>query len=181
MKLAIKGFTVEIDYYFIAMLTLMTVVFKNENIVLCFLFCILHELGHFFAMLALGQRIRKIVFGYFGVRIECDTATMSGTRETIVAAAGPLVNLALAIVFCVLGKQNELSLNLSLFIFNLLPVKMLDGGRILSHFFSYTFMKTVGIIVGIVLLILGVVIIHFTRSNFIFLIVSIYILLGTLK
>ena len=50
MRLRIRGVPVIIDYYFIAVLTLMLVVFKNENILMCFVFCILHELGHLTAM-----------------------------------------------------------------------------------------------------------------------------------
>lgn len=181
MRTVFKGVGIEIDYYFIAMLTLMTVVFKNESILLCFLFCILHELGHLFAMLAVGQNIRKIVFGYFGVRIECADSALSVRHEIIIAAAGPLINLVLAVIFGLLKIKSAQSMNLSLLIFNLLPVKMLDGGRILSHFFGYGFLKAVGTVMGVILTVLGIGIIYVTKSNFVFLIVSVYILLGTMK
>lgn len=181
MRFCIRGVPIIIDYYFIAVLTLMLVVFKNENILMCFLFCILHELGHLAAMAFFGEKARSITLSYFGMRIDCGTRILPKIPEIIIAAAGPVVNLIL-MLFCRLFKLDEAAqINLSLALFNLLPVSMLDGGRILSSFVTERTIKIVGITVGIILSFLGAFVAIYTRSNFIILVVSLYVLIGAIK
>lgn len=181
MRFRIRGVPVIINYYFIAVLTLMLVVFKNENILMCFLFCIFHELGHLAAMAFFGEKARGITLGYFGMRIDCGTKIMPKVSEIVIAAAGPIVNLIL-MLFCRLFMLDEAAqINLTLALFNLLPVSMLDGGRIISPFVTERTMKNIGITVGIILSFFGALVAIYTRSNFIILVVSLYVLIGAIK
>lgn len=181
MRFRIRGVPVIIDYYFIAVLTLMLVVFKNENILMCFLFCILHELGHLAAMIFFGEKARSITLGYFGMRIDCGTRILPKIPEIIIAAAGPIANFIL-MLFCRLFKLEEAAqINLSLAIFNLLPVSMLDGGRILSAFVTERTMRIIGITISIILSFIGAITAIYTRSNFLILVVSLYVLIGAIK
>lgn len=181
MRLRIRGVPVVIDYYFIAVLTLMLVVFENENIPTCFLFCVLHEFGHLAAMIFFGEKARQITLGYFGMRIDCGARLIPRPREIVIAAAGPCVNLLLFGVCRLLGLETAALTNFGLAVFNLLPVGVLDGGRILSNLVSERIMRTVGIALGIVLSLVGAAVAIYTRKNFTVLVVSLYVLIGAIK
>lgn len=106
---------------------------------------LLHELGHSFAAIAQGVKVRSITLFLLGgvASIERESSTARGAL--IVAAAGPLVSLLLAAGLIAashgathlsppLGAMvSQLAeLNLVLGLFNLLPGLPLDGGLILK-------------------------------------------------
>ena len=72
-------------------------------------------------------------------------------------------------------------MNMGLAVFNLLPVRMLDGGRILSVFVSERIMFNVGIVFGVLLSVIGAATAIYTRSNYLILVVSLYVLIGAIK
>ena len=96
-------------------------------------FAALHELGHLAAMAALRVRPSKICLSAAGMRIERPPGLqVSFPREIIIAFAGPAVSLFLAGVFRLLPVPLEFFyINLGFGLFNLLPVRQLDGGRVL--------------------------------------------------
>lgn len=95
--------------------------------------CLLHELGHIGAMKLAGVRIRGLTFysGGIGLKSEPLSLLKTGT-EIFILAAGPLVNLLLAAISTAMGMGIFAGVNLSLMLFNLLPLSMLDGGRIMA-------------------------------------------------
>ena len=112
---------------------------------LLFVSVLLHELGHSFAAIAQGVKVRSITLFLLGgvASIERESTTARGAL--IVAAAGPLVSLLLAAGLIAashgathlsppLGAMvSQLAeLNLVLGLFNLLPGLPLDGGLILK-------------------------------------------------
>ena len=76
---------------------------------------ILHELGHYWVLRRLHARVTAIRITALGAEMQV-AGRLSYGGELLAAAAGPAVNLALALV---LG------------VFNLLPVLPLDGGSLL--------------------------------------------------
>lgn len=181
MRFRIRGVPVIIDYYFVAVLTLTLVVFKNESILMCFIFCVLHELGHLAAMSFFGEKARSVTLGYFGMRIDCGVCFLPKLPKIVIAAAGPFVNLILAFACRIFEFDEAALVNLGLTVFNLLPVGMFDGGRILSVFMSERTLRIIGIAVGIVLSAFGAFTAIYTRSNFMILVVSLYVLIGVIK
>lgn len=104
----------------------------------------LHELGHSFVSIAKGYPVRDILLLPIGGIAQLARMPERPRDEFHVAIAGPLVSLLLFVVFFALmfwasvWSQKSLallfnllgSLNLGLFIFNLLPSFPMDGGRI---------------------------------------------------
>jgi len=102
-------------------------------------FAALHELGHLGAMAAFHVRPGRICLTAAGMRIERPPGLrVSFAREIAIAFAGPAVSLLLAGLFALLGRafsspliSDACLLNLGFALFNLLPVRQLDGGRAL--------------------------------------------------
>ena len=104
---------------------------------------LLHELGH--AAAAWGWRvpIRRMRLDLFGARMELDGLT-GYSAELAVAAGGPFVSLAASALAWPLGRFLEgaylfSAVSLGLGLINLLPVRGMDGGRMLACSLSLLF------------------------------------------
>ena len=97
----------------------------------------LHELGHLLALYLLGGRVTGLRLSAFGAELATDAARLPYLRETGVVLAGPAVNLALGLLLARLGQYTASGAHLSLCLFNLLPVRPLDGGRALCLLASW--------------------------------------------
>lgn len=101
-----------------------------------------HELGHIFAMKALGYNIRRLDILPMGALIVCPEG-IPYRDDGIIALAGPFVSLACALGFwlCFFINGWEYALyggviNLTLGLFNLMPIRKLDGGKALYCFLA---------------------------------------------
>ncbi len=94
----------------------------------------LHELGHCLILLAAGAKIRKLRIGICGAVLETDTQYLSYGWELAAILAGPGMNLLCALTFSTFEDSYWLvatGVHMVLCIFNLLPLRPLDGGRAL--------------------------------------------------
>jgi Zn-dependent protease len=94
-----------------------------------------HELGHLAAVRLYGGAVRLVRLGITGLSIEYG-GVMGYGAEAVIALAGPLVSLALAVAASCSGRawgvpfMTELAgMSMALCLFNLLPIYPLDGGR----------------------------------------------------
>jgi Zn-dependent protease/CBS domain-containing protein len=117
-----------------------------KGLVASFLFFVsilLHELGHAVVARFHGLRTRSITLFIFGGVAQLEKDPRDGRAEFWMAAAGPVVSLALAGVFyacatlpfvgpsaAAVAKYLAL-INLILAVFNLVPAFPMDGGRLL--------------------------------------------------
>lgn len=93
--------------------------------------CGAHELGHLAAIRLLGGTVRQIRLTAVGAELVLDHP-LGYWQEGTAALAGPGVNLLLALISCDSCRWVTFAgLNLTLALFNLLPVGRLDGGRAL--------------------------------------------------
>ncbi len=95
----------------------------------------LHECGHIAAMVLLGIPVRGLRMARGGAVLRGDLQGVSYWREFLAAAAGPLVNVLLAVFFFhsawTYGGDAYL-LNLMLACYNLLPLDGNDGAVMLA-------------------------------------------------
>lgn len=111
----------------------------------------LHEYGHCLAAKKIGWKVQDITLYPIGgaARIHFRN-TLKG--EFFVAAAGPLVSLVLAVIgfaalFFIDMKNETLltafllftAINIAIFLFNMLPIFPMDGGRLLRSTLGYWF------------------------------------------
>ena len=93
--------------------------------------CLLHELGHVAAAAVLGGRVEGLSLTAVGAELHIEyAAPLSYTGDSLVALAGPAVNLLAGGLFAALGWTVASALSLAVGAFNLLPVPPLDGGRV---------------------------------------------------
>ena len=182
MSFKLRDISIEVSFWFIAVIALMLTLFPEAQAFYCFIFCIIHECGHLFTMLLLGKRVASIKFGYFGIKIFTDKKFLAEMKEAAIAAGGPAMNLFAAAVLFITGQENFAIMNLALAFFNLLPVSILDGGHILSALFPESkSVKTLSLLCSVFLLVSGIIIAIYSKKNFILLIVSLYILTGIIS
>jgi stage IV sporulation protein FB len=116
---------------------------------LVFLCVLLHEFGHAFAARRYGVRTPDITLFPFGGVARLERMPEKPSEEVVVAIAGPLVNVAIAIGLwlalqgfswptsevLISGAESIpgalLLVNIMLVLFNLLPAFPMDGGRVL--------------------------------------------------
>ena len=120
------------------------------NYIYALVFSLLHEAGHLIAMVFFGCVPDRITVGTAGIRIDKTELSMSAKQECITALSGPFVNLVLMLLFSFDVRGLPFLINAGLLIFNLLPLKTLDGGRffyniVLIYTNSVTALKVVRI------------------------------------
>lgn len=180
MSFSVKNTTVEISFWFAVVMTFLLLFMGNDSAV-CFVLCILHEIGHLVSMFAFKSTPKKLELGFFGIKIVTGNRILSPVKEIITAAAGPLVNLLLAVVLCLFDRKSWAAMSVGLAVFNLLPVPMLDGGRILSNILTNgKIIRYIGLSLSVCLFFLGLLVAIETKQNFTILVVSLYLLTGVL-
>ena len=107
------------------------------TVVAIFFAVLLHEMGHAWAADRLGYSTRAIAIDLFFGSAEVEMDHCPPSDSIRIVAAGPLVNLilffackALVGIFPVTFLTTLAAVNLVLFLFNILPIFPLDGGRV---------------------------------------------------
>lgn len=168
----IAGIPVKLHWSFVLMLVWVTIEGRRNGMnwesvgwfavlmVGVFTCVILHEFGHAFSAKRYGVRTKDIILSPLGGVARLDGLPEKPIDESVVAFAGPLVNIFLAVIFggygwmtssidfsnlgtsrLVFGNPENfvtlfLLINIFLALFNLIPAFPMDGGRIFRSLLS---------------------------------------------
>lgn len=118
-----------VKFSFLVFNALIFLLRDNAVIMNFYTVCIIHEMGHLFAIWFTGGKVKSVIFSGTGVII---TPENNSRYELFVMLAGAGANL---IVFCIMGFIGAGGtfrfLNLATAVYNLLPYRQLDGGAAL--------------------------------------------------
>jgi len=154
-------------------LNVMTSILLSLFVVILFVLVIMHEYGHALMARRFHIRTKDIIITPIGGIARLEGMPQRPIHELLVAFAGPLVNLFLALIFfCVLYametedfflREKEsievltdpvgfifliAMMNTILFVFNLIPAYPMDGGRILRSLLSMKMSKAKATIIA---------------------------------
>lgn len=135
LRFRLLGYPVQIGVGFCAALCLVCWIDRSGTMRACVLAAAVHELAHLTAMRALCWSACEIRLTALGIRLIRREQTPYPYRaECIVLLAGPAANLLMAAVLAGIGRQWSavhpfMMAQLTLGLFNLLPVEPLDGGQ----------------------------------------------------
>lgn len=137
-----------IDLKIFAFIIIFIITRQIEIYVAMLIFAIIHELSHMLVGIILGFKPEKIELNPLGLslafrpnyndyNLKIRNANAFEIKKIIVALAGPISNLAIAVLVGFLTSPSMMVntifyANLLIAIFNLLPVYPLDGGRVLK-------------------------------------------------
>lgn len=192
MEIRLKTFSVKISFWFAAFIALLSI--YNKIAFLSIASMTLHESGHILMMKRIKCMPDQINIGLCNIGItDRYILTRSLRKDIYVFIAGSAVNIVFFLLSGIIYKitGNELirmfsSVNLSLAVFNLLPVYGLDGGsilhRILIKFLDISIVKKVVTILSVLVIffigVLGFLILLYSKYNFTLLILSCLMIWG---
>lgn len=92
---------------------------------------LIHEVGHLTAIIATGGQVRSIIINAGGLKIDYDSSELSYFRDALCTLSGPIFGIASAYISSYFNKPLLSGICFGINMFNLIPVRPLDGGRLL--------------------------------------------------
>lgn len=105
-------------------------------------------MGHLSAAKLLGYNISSIRILPVGINGQIKEEIINNSDIFIIAIAGPLVNLILALCTCRMDMSYICLSNIYMLLLNLLPIPPLDGNKICNSFFNCYYYKKISILAG---------------------------------
>lgn len=131
------GVRIQINFLFVAMVTVFLLTDRTGISVIALLACFIHELGHLIAFFLVGYTPKALIFELMGIRLVKPEQELSPGKEAVVQLAGSMVNFLM--FFLLAGTLKQVSYwslfaatHLLMGIFQLMPLKSLDGGKLLE-------------------------------------------------
>jgi len=123
-----------VDFTFFAAIALFFYLDKSGYGLMSIVACILHETGHLLAIIAEKKKVESITFYGGGIKIKCNENV---DVSFLIITAGSLMNIAIfTVLYFVFPTNYKLQIfaimNLIIGVFNFLPLKYFDGGKLVE-------------------------------------------------
>lgn len=185
IRIDLKIFIFFVLFYFTKQLKIYSIVM---------FFCLIHELGHIIIGIMLKLKLDKIEIMPFGlsasfignmsdIEYKIKNGNVLELKKIIIAISGPIVNLILIMIFLYIDifdniRQEIIYSNVLIFIFNMMPLYPLDGGRIIKGILhiefgkekSYKMISKTSEIIMIIITLLSSIAVYYFKNISIFLI-----------
>lgn len=163
MKFKLFGTEIYLSFLFMAAITVMLATDKTGYMLPALFAIFLHEAAHLFMMWLLECAPKRIKLIPASVQISTSLSKRY-KNDVLIALSGPCANIVVfaTLYFNYLAYKNEVTLyfallNLVIGVFNLLPVKGLDGGTVLySILCKYTDVNKACLIMRLITIILAI-------------------------
>lgn len=136
IEFSIGATKIKISFLFLAFCTLCSLCDKSGVFTMALVASLLHEMAHILMLYFVGEYADNITLKPQGISLVRSGKMLSYKSEILVLLAGCILNFTLFAVFYFFCESLSLKLfavvNLSLGLFNILPLGTLDGGRILK-------------------------------------------------
>lgn len=131
----IKKLKIKVNYLTLYFLLILFLCGYIKNALIIFGIVIFHELGHILISIILGYKIKSIELFPFGGITKIDNIYNSSfINNFLISIMGAVFQCILFIFF---KDSFFIKINLSIMIFNLLPIVPLDGSKILFEIYAY--------------------------------------------
>ena len=172
---------IEINLKVFIAIILFLIIKNLENYLIFMAFIILHEFSHLLVRIIVGGKPKSFNINPFGASIEFYSYGKNNFFHKIFFyLSGPILNLALAILFYYLEIGNNrlkiVYINIALCFFNLLPILPLDGGNIIKEIFIKVYNYEKGLEKALIISKFSLFIISFLYGIIIIKVKNIYIL-----
>ncbi len=187
--------SIYINNYTLLLLFLCLITGLIKEVLVIFIIIIIHEFGHFLIMSYYKWNIKKInIYPFGGVTTLDDVIDKPLFQEFLVTIMGPIFQEILFFIIIILHNNYYISdymfslfknYNLSILIFNLLPIIPLDGAKIFNiifnKFFNFRISYLINIIISILTITLFLLLYNFDSSYYIIILFLIFQTLYSLK
>lgn len=130
---------IEINIKLVFLIIILFLINNVNTYLIFFVSILLHELSHLIIGIIIGKIPQKMNVSIFGVSLEFYSYSKNKVlNKCIFYIIGPITNLIIAYIFYYFLNQKNFSkeiiiTNILLFVFNMLPILPLDGGKILRE------------------------------------------------
>lgn len=136
LEFCLKGHKIKLSFSFFAVLAVLFFIGDNFAVVTALFCCFIHEFGHMIMMCKFSVPINEITLYGGGIKLKSEQDRLYNRKiEIYVLLAGAGINIMCFFIFKGILTQFAYT-NLILGLFNLLPYKYFDGGRVLKLIFE---------------------------------------------
>lgn len=141
LQFRVFGIKVRLSFLFFAVTTIYLILDRTGYGYCGILAAVTHELGHVIAYFLVGERPKSVSLSIEGMRITQSERYLTLGKDLFALSAGCMVNFcAFFLLYYGIGPDpawTQIALvQLSIGLFNLIPVAALDGGMILKRIFT---------------------------------------------